>query len=83
MFSTRLMALVASLPCLAVLPYVSAHGEVILDISSAPGFTVGDQLIANQVSSPTTDSGTSSATFTLDDLAATSVTMSLTYHGEG
>jgi hypothetical protein len=80
-FRPPLLALAAGslvLPCVG-----SASAEVILDFSRAPGFTVGDQFITNQSTTPALNQGTTSATFTLDDTAATSVTLNATYTGSG
>jgi len=61
----------------------AATAAVVLDFSAAPGVTVGDQLVSNANPDAAADSGTSLATFTLDDPAATLTTLSLSYTGEG
>jgi len=60
-----------------------ALGEVILDFSRAPGFTVGDDFINNQTTNPPANQGSTSATFTLDDTAASTVTLNATFTGAG
>lgn len=61
----------------------AASADVLLDFSFAPGMQVGDALNANDTPSPATNTGTSFASFELDDSPPTNVTLNLTYTGQG
>ncbi|MEM1011044.1 MAG: hypothetical protein AAGI46_02345 [Planctomycetota bacterium] len=75
------LVMAASAGSLALASSVGA--AVVLDFTRFPGATVGDDLVVNAVASPSTDSGTTFATFTLDDPGATVTTLNLDYTGEG